>query len=260
MIYLYLFAGFLVIVFLFYKWLDFKFYFIFSGTKKGVSTTPEDFKVFYEPIYFKSLDGIDLSGWFIQSQNESEITMIIAHGYGQNKSDMLEETIDFNQCLNLFYIDFRGYGESKGNFTSYGLYESKDIIGAINFLKNFREDFSKKIYIYASSFASVSVSQLNEDENINMVILNKPVIDLKEFIKNTAGKMSLWFVSDFFIKKYLKCKRLDLEFRRFKFPVVFLTDGSDIKLFDLIDSAQKDKIEKDARGLWKGKLLEKIIP
>ncbi|HDH44034.1 MAG TPA: hypothetical protein ENG66_01320 [Thermococcus sp.] len=87
----------------------------------------------YLEITFKSGD-IKLKGWFILG--DSNATIVIAHGYGENKAECLDYAEFLHKAsYNLLLFDFRAHGESEGNWTSNGYYESDDIIAAVNTLK-----------------------------------------------------------------------------------------------------------------------------
>lgn len=245
MIFIYIISVIFLVFFVFYKWLDSKVSSVFVSVKKGTSETPEDYKKVFEPVYFKSEDGIDLSGWFIPSSKNSDKTVIICHGINQNKSDLLKNTIFLSEMFNLFYFDFRAYGESKGNSTSFGIYETRDISGAVSFLKKFREDFSKQIFVYAPSFASITVSKFSDINQIDGAVIFNPVIDLRFFINQIAKKISIPFIPDFLIKKYIRTRNIDINKRIsfFSMPVVVVFYKNESHIFDLISSAHKDKIE-----------------
>ena len=174
----------------------------FMNNKKECLKTPEDFKIVYEKVYFNSLDGIELSGWFIPSKFESDTTIIVTHKDDQTKSDALEWSYEFYNKCNLLYFDFRGCGESKGNFFSYGINEVKDIIGAINFLRNFRESFSKKIILFVSGTIAFCVLKILEDDNVVVFVFN-PVDDLSKYIVNKLKKKNFIVFASYFVSKFI---------------------------------------------------------
>ncbi|MCX7648691.1 MAG: hypothetical protein N2Z60_08775 [Elusimicrobiales bacterium] len=262
MIFIYVLSGLAIVLYLFYKWLDSKISILFLSAKKGTGATPEDYKLVYEPIFFKSEDGLDLSGWFVPSKNFCENTVIICHEFNQNKSDMLKDTIFLSDNFNLFYFDFRAYGESKGNISSFGIYETKDVLGAVEFLKKFREEFSKKIFVYAPSFSSITVSKLNNGmEKIDGVVLFKPVTDYYYFIKSVSQKFSIPFLPEFFIKKYIKSKNIKIndKITSFSFPVAVITDPKDKHLFDCVKSDYKTNIELTEGKSFSNALSQALI-
>ncbi|MDR1976492.1 MAG: alpha/beta hydrolase [Campylobacteraceae bacterium] len=87
----------------------------FYYPKRGESSyTPKSLGLSYENVYFESLDGTKLNGWFISSTIEAKGTVIQVHG----NAGKLEDHLDFVSWLpqrgyNLFMFDYRGYGLSE---------------------------------------------------------------------------------------------------------------------------------------------------
>src|SRR3989339_733334 len=101
-----------------------------------IEQKPDDFNVMCENVSFFTDDNINIKGWFLPSKEKSYKTIIICHGWGTNKSDVLSSTIFFlKRGFNLLYFDFRNHGESGGNKSSLGKLESQDLISAVDFLK-----------------------------------------------------------------------------------------------------------------------------
>ncbi len=260
MIFLYIIIIFLTFLLLFYKWLYTKTYSIFTYTKKGVSKTPEDYRVVYEPVYFNSSDGVELSGWFIPSKNDSDKTLIITCGEFLNKSDMLEETLFLYEKFNLFYFDFRASGESKGEITTFGILEYRDLEGALDFLNENRSEFVNEIYIYGSSFLSLILSKRFKYENIKKVVIKNPVMNYLDFLKKVAKKNRFYFLSVYFIRKVLGIKNIDFDLKSLNidYPLVILSNDESFNP-DMVNSTSKEFIMfKDLKDL-KEKLQQILI-
>jgi len=96
--------------------------------------TPASLDIYYEDVDFKSSDGLELKGWFIPAQSGKK-TIILCHGYGTNKSDLLDFGAFFmTNNFNAFLFDFRGHGDSEGK-CSLGFFEGRDLEGAVDWLK-----------------------------------------------------------------------------------------------------------------------------
>jgi uncharacterized protein len=97
---------------------------------------PEDFHLKAENVSFSSLDGISLKGWYIQAEGVSHGTVILAHGINGNRSDMLPRAaILVRHHYDVLLIDLRDHGDSGGNYSGPGYIESRDVLGALKFLK-----------------------------------------------------------------------------------------------------------------------------
>lgn len=183
---------------------------IFRTSKKSYSKTPEDLKVPFETVYMKTDDGADISCWFIESKNTSNTTIIITPPIDKTKADILDDTIFLYEKYNLLYVDFRTYGESKGKFFSFGLYEHRDLKSAFEFLKNFRTQYSNNIIYLGHDFSSFLIPKISNLDFIKMIFIN-PIIDYFSFIKSYIFKKTgLFYIFNFIIKRALMTKDINL--------------------------------------------------
>jgi len=98
---------------------------------------PEDFGLQAENVSFLSQEGIPLKGWYIRPHGASHGAVIVAHGINGNRSDMLSRAaILVRHNYAALLIDLRDHGESGGHFTGPGYVESRDILGALKFLRS----------------------------------------------------------------------------------------------------------------------------
>ena len=115
---------------------------------------PYEYHVAYEDVSFTSGDGLLLRGWLIRPAHTTAQTpaIIICHGVGANKSDFTELGAALSRRgYFVLLFDFRAHGESEGSRTSLGYLEQKDVIAALDFLKNRHEIDPKRIGIYGFS-------------------------------------------------------------------------------------------------------------
>ena len=146
-----------------------------SSSKRGVDKTPEDFRIPYELVYFDTSDGVELSGWFIESACDCEESFIICGDGFTTKSDLLPNTLFLRERYNLLYFDLRGTGNSKGVYM-FGFEEHKDIYAAWRFLLDKREEFSKRVFIYTCGFTALSLT-LSDSFKFDGIIIKHPYID-----------------------------------------------------------------------------------
>jgi uncharacterized protein len=98
---------------------------------------PRDFGLNAEDVSFSSEDGIPLKGWYIQTSGAAKGTVILAHGINGNRSDMLSRgAMLMRHDYNVFLIDLRDHGQSGGNYAGPGYIESRDVLGALRYLKD----------------------------------------------------------------------------------------------------------------------------
>jgi pimeloyl-ACP methyl ester carboxylesterase len=88
----------------------------------------------FEEVRFQSLDGIDLSGWYIPSKNRAVV--ILVHSVGGNRVQMrhyARALVESGYGILLF--DLRAHARSEGTVSTFGWLEANDLVGAVHFLK-----------------------------------------------------------------------------------------------------------------------------
>ena len=102
---------------------------------RALRAHPGDFDLVAEDVSFSATDKLPLKGWYIGSDGVSLGTVIIAHGVNGNRSDMLSRAAFLvRDHYNTLLIDLRDHGESSGTYAGPGYMESRDIVGALNYL------------------------------------------------------------------------------------------------------------------------------
>jgi pimeloyl-ACP methyl ester carboxylesterase len=98
--------------------------------------SPSDFGLKFDEVTFPSSDGISLSGWWIPS-GDSQKTIVFLHGYAGSMDPDLKYTPAFHaHGYNVLMFDFRAHGRSAGRLSSIGALETRDVSGAIDYVKN----------------------------------------------------------------------------------------------------------------------------
>jgi fermentation-respiration switch protein FrsA (DUF1100 family) len=119
---------------------------------RNLVATPENIGLKYQNVQLVTADGINLHGWFIPS-NSAIGTVVFFHGNAGNISHRLESIDVFNRLdLNVFIIDYRGYGQSEGKLTEKGTY--RDAEAAWIYLTETRGISAKKIIIFGRSLGA----------------------------------------------------------------------------------------------------------
>ena len=88
----------------------------------------------YRDVAFEASDGLDIKGWYRPSENGA--TVLVVHGGSSDR----EGSVDHAQMLaahgyGVLVYDARGRGESDGSENNYGWDWTKDVAGALLFLK-----------------------------------------------------------------------------------------------------------------------------
>jgi pimeloyl-ACP methyl ester carboxylesterase len=86
-------------------------------------------------VSFNTKDGFRISGLaFLRSRPLANL--IVCHGYRGCKESMHRFADHFSD-FNVLLFDFRAHGQSSGDFTSIGYFESNDVLAAADFFKAF---------------------------------------------------------------------------------------------------------------------------
>jgi fermentation-respiration switch protein FrsA (DUF1100 family) len=119
---------------------------------RNLLATPENIGLTYQNVELITEDNIRLHGWFIPN-NKAKQTVLFFHGNAGNISHRLESIKIFNRLeLNVFIIDYRGYGQSEGKITEKGTY--RDAEAAWNYLKNTQGISGSQTIIFGRSLGA----------------------------------------------------------------------------------------------------------
>ena len=151
---------------------------------------PEQFGLPYERVKFPNSDGLTLSGWWIPSPNEGETrTIVMCHGWGDNKGELLRETAFLNQTggFNLFYFDTRSHGDSEGDITTIGYLETLDLKAALKHLKETKPEFTRRLGIFGFSMgAAVASMVMPAHPELKAGVLESPFTIYKRVVARYA--------------------------------------------------------------------------
>lgn len=141
---------------------------IFFPAKKIVAT-PLDVGLPFEDIFFLSADGVTLNGWLVRSPSRDAPVLLFLHGNAGNLGNRLDKIAIFHKLgLNVFAIDYRGYGKSQGRPTEEGLYT--DARSAYDYLRH-RKDFqAHTIILYGESIGCTVAIDLASRQTVAALI------------------------------------------------------------------------------------------
>ncbi len=109
----------------------------------------------FEDVYIKTQDNIRINGWFIPA-DKARYTLLFYHGNAGNIGHRLEKIMLLHKlALNIFIIDYRGYGRSQGRPGEQGIY--LDAQAAYDYLTNERRINPEQIILYGESLGCAAV-------------------------------------------------------------------------------------------------------
>jgi fermentation-respiration switch protein FrsA (DUF1100 family) len=117
------------------------------ATQTPASTTPATLGLQYKNVTFPSReDHLQIRGWFIpgvlpNGHLTAQRTIIMVHGDQNNRADKYHGLLNLSGDLArrgfaVLAYDIRGNGESPPSARSFGLYEQRDALGAVDFLRS----------------------------------------------------------------------------------------------------------------------------
>lgn len=149
----------------------------------------------YQSIRFPSQFGhLRLHGWWIPAPHKSRLTVIFAHGYGANREESGVPGLAVAHAINLMganvlMFDFRGEGNSPGNLVSVGVFEQRDLRGAIRWVQKIQAPTNKIVLLGYSMGASTAILAGAADPSVSGVIADSPYANLKSYL---AQSLPVW--------------------------------------------------------------------
>ena len=126
--------------------------------EKEIGQTPDTISLNYDEIYFKTKDGLNISGWYIPAENEKGV-LLFCHGNAGNISHRVDSIKIFNSLnLSVLIFDYRGYGKSEGKPSEYGTY--LDAEAAWDYLVNVKRKSPESIILFGRSLGGAVAAEL----------------------------------------------------------------------------------------------------
>lgn len=209
---------------------------------KTLDATPQIVNLGFEDIDLKTSDGVDIHGWFIPHGGKK--TVLFFHGNGGNISHRLEKILFLRSAdSNIFIIDYRGYGKSKGRPTEKGIYA--DAQASYDYLVDEKGTDPKDIIVYGESLGCAVAIDLASKNKVGGLILEGSFSSGRDMAKTLYPYLP---ISLFFTKFNSKEK-----IGKVNAPIIFIHSPSDeIVPFELaqklFDSANEPKKLIKIRG------------
>jgi len=137
--------------------------------EKEIKVYPSVLNLPFEDIYIKTEDGARINGWFIPRSN-ARYTLLFFHGNAGNIEHRLDKLVMLREAgVNIFIIDYRGFGKSEGRLTEEGFY--LDANAAYNYLVNSRKIRPEEIILYGESLGTAVVIDLASKVKVAAIIV-----------------------------------------------------------------------------------------
>ncbi len=149
---------------------------VLHPTHKQEDHTLADFDLPAEDISILSRDGTRLSGWYIPASGPPAPGIVLSHGHGRSRSELLPHANFLHQAgYAVLMFDYRHRGESEGTEVAMGLNEQDDLLAAIDHLAGQPDVDARHIGILGLSMGSVvALLVAARDQRIKTVVAECP--------------------------------------------------------------------------------------
>jgi pimeloyl-ACP methyl ester carboxylesterase len=142
-----------------------------------VGPVPADFPYPVEAVQFPATDGVPLAGWFLPCPGAKQV-IVLLHGARRNRLMHLDRAkLLRGHGYAVLLYDARGCGESGGKTISYGFFETKDLLGAMDYLRG--RGFGKFGLLGLSQGGVTIVNAARELRDVAWIVLECTPTDLR---------------------------------------------------------------------------------
>jgi uncharacterized protein len=117
--------------------------------------------------------GVGLAGWYLPAGSgaaPSAPTVVLVHGWGSSKHDMLDRAAVLHDAYHLLVPDLRNHGQSGDAQTTQGLREAADLRAMIDWLETAKSPTAIAV-LGVSMGGATALAEANRDERIAGVIV-----------------------------------------------------------------------------------------
>jgi len=158
---------------------------LMTGKKLPKSLIQYDPVIPYDTVQLTTASGKKLEAWYMKADS-AKGTVILFHGLGSNKGNVLGEAFEFNSFgYNTMLVDIRAHGNSEGVLNTLGYNESEEVKLAFDHIS---EKGEKNIILWGMSLGAVIITKAiwQYDLKPQKIILEMPYDRLQDHIKARA--------------------------------------------------------------------------
>ncbi len=166
------------------------------GDHPQYDATPETFGLAFRRVQFRSRgDNFMLAGWYLPN-SKSHQAMILVHGRDASKQNAISGRLPalaaelYHRGLAVLALDLRGHGESEGKRYTWGVFERRDVLGGVDFLRD--EGFAPgQIAVLGISLGgAAAVGAAYAEPSIGGLVLDSTFADLEALVRPNWRKES----------------------------------------------------------------------
>jgi len=126
----------------------------------------------FDDVWLTAVDGTKINGWFVPSDHDGRLTVLLFHGNAGNISHRLEKLAILRSLgANVFIVDYRGYGRSEGTPNEPGTY--LDAQAAYDHLTKERKIAPSTVIVYGESLGSAVAVDLASRTTLGGVVIEE---------------------------------------------------------------------------------------
>ena len=168
-----------------------------------IESTPQEFGLNYDDVYFSSSNGSKLNGLFFPA-DRAKVTLILFHGNAENVGDRLDYIkILHDLSVNVFSFDYQGYGKSEGKPLENRTYD--DGLAAYNYVKSRVDVEENYIAFLGRSLGGAVAIELAAKVNCYRLIVDGTFSSIKDMAKAMFPSIPLHLLIP---DKYNNAKRI----------------------------------------------------
>ena len=108
-------------------------------------------------------------------------TILVGHGYPFDKANILRHALFLHSRFNLWFIDFRYFGESEGTYTTAGWLETRDVEASVAYLTERTDVDPQRIGALGFSMSAAAFI-LARHPDIRAIVGDSPYASLKDLV------------------------------------------------------------------------------
>ena len=171
-------------------------YIVYSMTtvvRVRIEKTPADHGLRYSQVSFPSRDGLTLRGWWLEASSGKPCVVTVHGEKGHRAESGAMNILDFaghivGHGYNVLMFDLRGHGQSEGKHASAGYHEKKDLLGAIDYVK--QRGINRIGVIGFSMGAATALMTAAQCQEIDAIVADSSFADLAHVVKSEFSKRS----------------------------------------------------------------------
>jgi fermentation-respiration switch protein FrsA (DUF1100 family) len=108
---------------------------LLKPTPSQLLEDPQAYGLPVEAVRVPTSGGLSLGAWFVPAGAPTTRAIALFHGHSAARSQLLRYARFLQPHFNCLLVDFRGAGDSEGDFSSMGYFEADDVDAAVGWLQ-----------------------------------------------------------------------------------------------------------------------------